>query len=401
MGKERIEEVTLLRAMAFMAITMQHCIAEYIYRPDIQQPDAVMLGMLYHFTRFGTPTFVFLSGLILFYNYSDKLNYLSYVRKRAGDILVPFLTWTLIYWVYLSLRFGHSWVEADTWITLGRQLLQPTYGYHLWFILMIFQFYLLLPLFLKLAEPVRRFVQQPPERAYRRTVALVAVSAVIYGALTWFSYYKANASAAAIGGFWQWLMANRTKWFVFYFFYFLLGAVCAYGLDRFRRVAVGSLIASGLAFIGLYIWAGYELLEKSTTSMMLGVSTYLRPHIFLLIVAQLLVAYGLAVVIDRHGGTLKRLMLFIGRHSFGGFLAHAFVLMLLSTVTQPMQLEGWHLIAAVATFLIVAAGSIGIAKAASMLPFGHLLVGAQGKKRRQTSDQTPHRRDEADTSLKL
>ena len=57
--KERIEEVTLLRAFAFLAITMQHCIAEYIYRADILQPDSIMLAMLFDFTRFGTPTFVF------------------------------------------------------------------------------------------------------------------------------------------------------------------------------------------------------------------------------------------------------------------------------------------------------------------------------------------------------
>ncbi|MEK3733005.1 MULTISPECIES: acyltransferase [unclassified Paenibacillus] len=401
MRKERIEEVTLLRAMAFMAITMQHCIAEYIYRPDIAQPDAVMLGMLFHFTRFGTPTFVFLSGLILFYNYAEKLNYLTYVRKRATDILVPFLTWTVIYWVSVSIISGHSFTAAGTWTTLVRQLVEPSYGYHLWFILMIFQFYLLLPLLLRLAKPVHSFIQREPEQAFRRTLMLVAGAAIVYGALTWFSYYRAGASAAAIGGFWEWLMVHRSKWFVFYFFYFLLGAVCAYGLDRFRRVAVSSLLASGLAFILLYIWAGYELLGISTTSMMLGASTYLRPTIFLLIVAQLMAVYGLAVIIDRHGGMMKRFMLFVGRHSFGGFLAHAFVLMLVSGVTRPMQLEGSHLIATLITFLIVAAGSIGIAKLASLLPFGSLLIGAQGRKKKSpgSNGKPPYRQEQTGAPL--
>ena len=59
MGKPRIEEWTQLRGIAFLAIVMQHNIAEYIYRSDIEQPDSVMLTMIYHLTRFGTPTFVF------------------------------------------------------------------------------------------------------------------------------------------------------------------------------------------------------------------------------------------------------------------------------------------------------------------------------------------------------
>lgn len=380
MKKERIEEVTLLRAMAFMAITMQHCIAEYIYRPDIQQPDAVMLGMLFHFTRFGTPTFVFLTGVLLICNYTSKLNYGSFLRKRVNDIFVPFLTWTVIYWVAVNLFIGMSFAKSDTWMELGRQVLQPTYGYHLWFILMIFQFYLLLPLLLKVAEPLRRFIQRKPDGALARTMGLLFVAAISYGALMWFSYYKANASAAAIGGIWEWLMLHRTEWFIFYSFYFILGGVCAYGLSRFRQAAVGGLAASGLAFIGLYIWAGYELLGHSISGMKLGLSTYLRPSIFLLIVTQLMTAYGLAVIVDRDGGIFKRMLLFIGRHSYGSFLAHPFVLLLVSEITRSLPLSGWHLPVTAATFVVVSAGAIGISKAASMLPFGWLLVGTQGKR---------------------
>ena len=57
--KPRITEWTELRGIAFLAIVMQHSIAEYIYRADIEQPDSIMLTMIYHLTRFGTPTFVF------------------------------------------------------------------------------------------------------------------------------------------------------------------------------------------------------------------------------------------------------------------------------------------------------------------------------------------------------
>jgi len=383
MARERIEEVTVLRALAFMAITMQHCIAEYIYRADILPPDELMLAMLFHFTRFGTPAFVFLSGVILFYNYGagQPLRYGTFLRKRAADILVPFLSWTVIYWAAVTLYSGHSLAEGAAWSALPMQLLRPTYGYHLWFILMIFQFYLLFPLLMKAGEPLRRFAVRQPGRAFGRTLLIMGAAAALYAALVWFSYYRAGQTAAEWGGLWAWLMEHRSKWFVFYAFYFMLGAVCAYGLARFRQTALSWLVPSGLLFIGLYIWIGYELLQFNVEEMRLGMSTYLRPAVFALITVQLLTAYGLSVLVIRYGGWFKRALLFIGKHSFGGFLAHAFVLMLVSGVTRPMALAGYHLPAAVLTFFVAAAGSIGLAKLLSLLPFGALLIGAQGRRR--------------------
>lgn len=73
--KERIDEITILRAFAFFAIVLQHSIGEYIYRPDIPPEQAIFLGMIYHFTRYGTLTFVFLSAVILFYNYDYTVPY--------------------------------------------------------------------------------------------------------------------------------------------------------------------------------------------------------------------------------------------------------------------------------------------------------------------------------------
>jgi len=389
MKKERIDEITLLRAFAFFAITLQHCIAEYIYRPDIAPPDAIMLAMWFHFTRFGTPAFVFMAGALLFYNYDASMKYGTFLKKRFGDIFVPFLTWTGVYWVAVTIYAGGSFAEAATWIELGRQLVTPTYGYHLWFILMIFQFYLLFPLLYRMGSAWARWLGQSERRARVAPGALLAALGLAYLGLMQFSYASAGASGAALGGVWEWLMTHRSKWFVFYFFYFALGAACAIGLQRFRRVAVQSIAPCILAFVCMYVWAGYELLQTSTEQMKLGASTYLRPLIVPLIVSQLMALYGLAVVFDRHGGRWRSWLLSIGRLSFGGFLAHPFVLMLVAALTRPMPLEGYHLPVAAATFVLVAAGALAIAKAATLLPFGWLLVGAQGRARTRSAAEMP------------
>jgi surface polysaccharide O-acyltransferase-like enzyme len=380
--KERIEEVTLLRAFAFLAITMQHCIAEYIYRADILQPDAIMLAMLFDFTRFGTPTFVFLSGLLLFYNNNSKLPYWPFVRKKLIEIYLPFLCWTVIYWITVqSVSSGQLGNLADWPRTLLLQLLLPTNGYHLWFILMIFQYYLLFPLFALAVNKMRRKLQAMPGGAsFRRVFMIVAVLGVLYAILMWLSCYQMPAWAAAWGGFWAKLLTYRTYYFVFYFFYFLLGAVCAFGLQRWRRFVEDGFIGYGFIFIALYIWQGHELLTYSTEQMNLNFAGYLRPMTFVLIVSQLLVLYGIVLVVQKKGGAVRKVLHFIGTYSFGGFLAHAFILMLISFITRPLVLTGYHLPVAVLTFAVTAAGSIALAKLLSKLSCGRWLVGTTGKK---------------------
>ncbi|HZG84216.1 acyltransferase [Paenibacillus sp.] len=381
MNKENIEEITLLRALAFLAIATQHTIGEFIYRPDIHQPDAVMLAMLFHMTRFGTPAFVFMAGALLFYRASEGRSYGSFLSKRAGDILVPFLAWTAIYWATAMMYAGRSLAEPAAWLDLARQLIEPTYGYHLWFILMIFQFYLLFPLLRKAAEPLRRFATRRPGREAVRTAWLLTAAGALYLALVYYSYWHAGAFAAAVGGAWEWAMAHRTMWFVFYFFYFLLGAVCAMALHRFREAAVSLLPVSLFAFAACYIWAGYALLDASMETMKLGASTYLRPVIFLLALSQLAAGFGVTVLVVRRGGWLKRALLAVGRLSFGAFLAHPLVLTGVAFLTRPLDLGGYHLPVAVASSAVVAAGALLIARLAGRLPFGWLLVGAQGRRR--------------------
>ncbi|MCA0756881.1 acyltransferase [Paenibacillus sp. N4] len=373
--KERIHEVTLLRAFAFLAVTLQHCIAEYIYRPDIMPADSIMLAMLFHFTRFGTPAFVFLSGLILFYNYSGKLDYRSFIRKRFGDIFVPFLCWTVIYWIAVEGVIGSRLLQPSAWPTIFLQLVRPTNGYHLWFILMIFQFYLLFPLFSKAMPSAWGRLYPHEGGSYKRVAWATLALGLAYGALMWLSYYKMPGWAATAGAFWSGLITHRSYYFVMYIFYFLIGGVCAFALARFRTFAANAMGWAAFVFIGAYIWLGYDVLRFSTERMNLQVSNYLKPTTFLIIVSQLLLLYGLALLLQKRKGALCRILLFIGRHSFGGFLAHAFVLMLVSAVTRPMQLSGSHLPAALLTFILVVGGAIGLASLLSKLPNGRWLVG--------------------------
>ncbi len=388
MTKERINEWSLLRGLCFLAVVMQHSIGEYIYRSDIMPADSIMLGMLYHFTRFGTLTFVFLAGAILFYQYGGGRSYRPVLWKRIGDIYVPFVVWTIIYWLTVRLSNHQPLFSKESVSSFFQQLIVPTNGYHLWFVIMIFQFYMLFPAFRWLARQFRTHVlqQHSPEEQRKRIVWMLIVIAVAYGWLMWLCYYVFPFWDA--GGILQTLLNYRTSEFGFYFFYFILGAVCGSAIQTWRETILRLLPWTTLVFLGMYIWLGYDLLKHSNDAIDLNVSTYLKPTTFVLVVSQMLLMYGLAILLSRQQHAITRFLQWCGRYSFGGYLSHALLLAAVASWTRKLVLTDLHLLTTVLTFAIVAPAAIALTSLLSRLPGGQWLTGSAGKRKKSKSTQS-------------
>lgn len=333
-----------------------------------------MLMIVYHFTRFGTPTFVFLSAVLLFYNYEQKLHYPSFIRKRFGDIYVPFILWTLVYWISVRLMMYTNWLDAETWKSLVRELFAPQAGYHLWFIIMVFQFYLLFPLFRRIAIQIRNRLKEKEHKQQNRIVfAILLISGLAYGYLLYLSYYRMGQWAVA-PGIGQTLLNHRTSIFVMYIFYFILGAVCAFMLDRFRSVMVKILPWNALLSILLFVYLAYDVLRGSGETMNLNISSYLKPTTFVLILSQMFLIYGILHLLSVKS-TFYKLFTWVGRYSFGGYLVHALVIYWISSFTRPLQLAGYHLGFTLLTFALTVIVSLLISYGLSRLPFSRYLVG--------------------------
>ncbi|WP_440117026.1 acyltransferase [Paenibacillus sp. QZ-Y1] len=392
MKKPRIEEWTQLRGIAFLAIVMQHNIAEYIYRAGIEQPDSIMLTMIYHLTRFGTPTFVFLSGVLLFYHHSDaKPDYHRFIRKRFGDIYMPFVVWTLIYWLAVRIFTPEFWLSGmPDFRSLVRELFLPQTGYHLWFVIMVFQFYILFPLLLAGAK----FIQRHIEKATRFTpmqsvMTLILIAAAVYTLLMKWSYYDMTGWTTTLPQPWSSLLQYRSYSWVMYWFYFLLGAVCAWSVDSWRSWTTRALPWMIFLFIGMYIWLGYDVLRGSGNVVNLNISTYLKPTTFIIIMAQMLMLYGFLVLLRGKDTPFQRLLTWIGRYSFGGYLVHALVIYGIAYVTRPLQLSGWHLPVTLLSFLITVAIALAISRGLSQLPGSRFITGLPRKKHIRPSQHDP------------
>ena len=68
MPKERIPEIERLRGIAFLAVVLRHSIAHYSVAPGMTTGDGLMMAVLLMATKFAVPVFIFITGMVLFYN---------------------------------------------------------------------------------------------------------------------------------------------------------------------------------------------------------------------------------------------------------------------------------------------------------------------------------------------
>ena len=384
MSKERVAEWDVLRGIAFLAIVLQHSIGQFATRKDTSLVDAYTLAGILHFIKFGVPAFVLLTGAAMVYNYYGKLNYPMFVKKRSLEILIPYFLWTVIYYIYMfpgeSIQF--QWLNK-----VGLQVIAPTLGYHFWFVIMIFQFYLLFPLFLK----VLKWAKERKDQNETRTLdPLLILTGLGYMVLMWVSYQYLPYHSSSYPSFLQYFITNRNTNFLFYSFYFVFGAVIALELERWRMIIKGSFRWNIILFIIAYSWVGYELFTGSgyTLPIALNWSTTLKPSMFMLVFSELMGLYMLGLKIKQKNNWIKILTSRLGKYSYGAYLIHALVLGQLVKLIDVIllryhALNQHYVLVTFIAFFIVSVVSTLTCFMLSKIPFGRYLIGSTGSTKKR------------------
>ena len=148
-----------LRVIASISVVVAHCIHFWVEDFYVDR-DFLSLSyfatILDQFTRFTVPLFFFLSGFGLTLQFQGKpLPLLKYYRFRLTKIMAPFLLWSLF------TGFRHQeFLETMPWTqdplsaakTVLRFLFLDGFDYQYYFVIVIFQFYLVYPLLYKLGK---------------------------------------------------------------------------------------------------------------------------------------------------------------------------------------------------------------------------------------------------------
>ena len=302
--------VDLVRVVTFACVIGVHTISTTHPLDSVPAGGAVIL---LHFTR---EAFFVLTAFVLTHRHrDDPPDPMRFWRRRLLLVGLPYLVWSALYTglgmvttplppAAAAEAFGHALVTGTAW-------------YHLYFLLVAMQFYLLFPLFRALLRRTRG-----------HHVALLAASAALQAGTDLWLHAPAPTGATAA------LLPYATSLLPSYQFFVVLGGVVALHLDdveawvrRHRVLVLVAPLPTGLAVEATYRW-----------SIAHGASAQFAADVF----QPVLIPWSVAVVAACFAvGTLwaerrarwpgSRLVEAAAARSFGVFLVHPAVLWLLTT----------------------------------------------------------------------
>jgi peptidoglycan/LPS O-acetylase OafA/YrhL len=210
--------------------------------------------------------FFFLSGLVICYSQLAHPRSLRHFwQRRYVQLAVPYLAWTCIYLIFKLFMVSLSWHEA--WTFLRQNLLM---GYsQLYAAFVIFQYYLVFPLLLRLL------------RSTRRHGSIMAVSLGFALLLGLIIHYPSLVPALsdlchAMSSILPWSRDLLT-----YQEFFVAGALVAYHIDEMREFVARHYcrIFSISAMVGGLMVLCYALEVDSGSSLLLASDPYQAPAV--------------------------------------------------------------------------------------------------------------------------
>ncbi len=345
-------QIDVVRLLTFSAVISVHSLA------FTEQPDNRLAAGAMMLLQFGREVFFALTGFVLVYaawNRSGRVR--DFWFKRLSYVAVPYVAWTGIYYAYSVLGPQHLRPSLSVF---GTDLLDGGAMYHLYFLLVTLQLYLVFPV-------VLAFVRRTAHRA-GTVLGLVAVAN-----LAWLAVVQYVPAPSGSTGWW-WHHAYEIL--PTYSMYVLAGCYAAVHLPmlqrvvaRYSRALIAVAVVSAAAAVGLYLVQLPYFAPRTAASV-------LQPATAFSCVSAIILLYLLGSRWASGPRRGERTVAILSDASFGVYLAHPLVLQLL--LDHGLGNAGQEVPAAAATVIgIVAAalGGLAITLAARRTPISLFLTG--------------------------
>jgi peptidoglycan/LPS O-acetylase OafA/YrhL len=310
-GRPRhLYEIDVLRILTFACVIGVHT-TSHTAASDNWFAYAVLA--LLHFTRL---VFFSLTAFVLVYSYALKPRPMSmFWPKRFLLVGVPYLAWSVVYVVSAWLLSSSTRGDVPGLVTtFAHDVVTGTSMYHLYFLLVTMQVYLLLPAIMWLVRVTRG-------HHWMLTLVALGVNLAVY------TVYKYDHAA------FDWAHGYTKQAFFMYLFFIVAGAVAADHAEAFltwirveRRMVLW--IAVGGALLTLAVW----LVQVLTGQSLYAAGTPNQPVEVIWSAAIGLGFLGLgAVWADRRdpNSWLAKVIDYGSDRSFGIFLSHPFFIWIL------------------------------------------------------------------------
>ncbi|MEK5581438.1 acyltransferase [Paenibacillus sp. FSL P2-0536] len=162
--QERLPQLDIFRALAILGVLHVHSSSFAAGEQALHSPYYYWLNWINIFFKFGTPSFIFLSSFVLFYNYYGRpvtrSLIINFYRRRLKYILLPYLLASMGYYaltLYVNGRLTQN--LGGNLYSFIRALFSGSAYAHLYFVFISIQFYLLFPVLLKLLQSSRFLIK--------------------------------------------------------------------------------------------------------------------------------------------------------------------------------------------------------------------------------------------------
>jgi surface polysaccharide O-acyltransferase-like enzyme len=167
--------IDALRVIAILAVLLIHTTTKTLATLNLDITLAPFSLFLNQAARFAVPLFFFISGFVLELNYREKLPYMTFFKRRAFRIIIPFIFWSVLYDLYLSNFSIHTLLTFHS-LSL---LVQGLSAYHLYFIPTLIIFYIAFPILHKFVN----FLKNP---------YTLGVLVIVQLVLQFYDYYQTS-----------------------------------------------------------------------------------------------------------------------------------------------------------------------------------------------------------------
>ncbi|MBC2398139.1 peptidoglycan/LPS O-acetylase OafA/YrhL [Clostridium tetanomorphum] len=353
MTKQRLKELDIIRAIAFIFVVAQHILGGYSYIKGLPKYEYVILKIFYIVVKPAVPIFLAISAVSLFYVYYNNFNMKKYYIKRIKYILIPYIIWSAInmYKLGNSDRFnGFIW-----------EVLAGNGGYHLWYMGMILRLYIYFPIILYIVKRIHNSANN------LRIIVFISIFPVYY----MLSKYQYTISQN-LGKF---IFNNPTELqqkfinvsALFWILYFILGIYIGLNYETFKSTI--------MKFKWLVIMTYLPLLTYAYMNEIEGIK-FIRSIYILFNIFTILIIYVVAIYLSNFKKVYSKFK-FIGDYSFAGYMAHIIVLNWLANNLQAFFGIRNHLILGMLVWILTSIVTPLIISFLSCFPYSQYVTGAK------------------------
>lgn len=353
-----MNEVFWLRSIACLTVVLLHAISStlLVTNPDPESLTSIGLRSLQLLMMYGTPMFVFISEFLIAYRYRDGVRK-GFFRKRVKFILLPYIIMGLFYAYVYQHNHGLDSVLSK-W---GEHVFFG--AYHGYFILIIFQFYILHLL-------LDRFLRKANMKA-------VLLAALIIN-IAYLAFFNLNEPEAFDLPPIVWTRLTILPFFG-WLFYFVAGYYAGRHFDAFKRFIVSTRKWHAPLFIG----AATLVLTLYWTETLVDISSKRFDMIFLTMAVMVIIVSFASRMKD-----IPAWLVTVSQYSFGIYLLHPFFQHVLSQHANDwIKTDNIFLLISL-FFLAGVILPIIVTYMLNRIPYGHYVVGKVGVGKKRRTEET-------------